>query len=1056
MTQRERFAFGTLTEAAPRPVSGLEAPPRTNYVREAEMPPAPVWEDVFLGASPEQQQELLDTARRQRVLYSHQLPRVQPRAAAIHEPRGQRLQRLLSGQTSELESVLVRPLELCDTQLDANQTEAVLKALHTPDLFLLQGLPGTGKSRVAAEVITQAAIRGERVLLAAPSATALDHMLQLVAGRSVLCPIRCLDADESPESLPPSSRALIFSEQLRRLSEEPMHVARQELARMEVQCRRRRDEDPIFAELTQLVDRQAALKLEQSRNRESHANVASVIESEIAASSSAPLESFAAELMRVKVASEEQLAKIEVRLQEIAARRQALLQEVNDGTPRLQQARHVAQTRQQGRWWTVDWWRAGFQGALVAELPSLEARAKKYQDERDALEQESNTLAANRKKIESDFQNERAQRVAAEIDQRRHNLDSQADGMRGELAALTNRWQAVIERLAQEDRPDSMTVDAIDAARARWQPRRQQDEQQCAFAKQWLNCLETSAPSLPARLIDYANLVAATVQALPADKQFGDHATPKPEFDLLVLEEADQITKSDFVQLAARARRWMLLADAQPSDEREAPPADLGRSGSSLASGVLALRPAFFQGLWKSLHSDPRSLPYRWFQEGPRLGCRLRTIRPEQRAFLESERVADRPEIELRILTQDRSNPLLAEVVFPSTMSIVEAKQFIFQELDEFAMATTGSSLCWIEEADKLLLCFGQTLPADAVDVTLKAGVHEMVSRSVESAGAGAANPWATVRIEFDRNLWKRSQALAWVKTHCNLPDTGRTALLEKPYRMALDLAGFVSDVCFAGAYRVVPPSSANGRKLDGTNSHEPSVEFICTTPMDNDPKGGRRSGNRPARPIVVKKGGAGLELDLADRRHRDRLPSELRPGLPDEGFVNYLEARAVVRKLEALARELAAVRPNNDVRPTVGVFALYQAQVTLIRQLVQQSPALANPPFELAVDVPEAWHQRECSWALLSLTRSHTHRAVSFGESPNSLALAMTRARKKLILFGDPGTLARRSQWEESLDHLNLADASRERDMISRLVGYLEGRGMYATAFQLSEGGPA
>jgi superfamily I DNA and/or RNA helicase len=89
----------------------------------------------------------------------------------------------------------------------------------------------------------------------------------------------------------------------------------------------------------------------------------------------------------------------------------------------------------------------------------------------------------------------------------------------------------------------------------------------------------------------------------------------------------------------------------------------------------------------------------------------------------------------------------------------------------------------------------------------------------------------------------------------------------------------------------------------------------------------------------------------------------------------------------------------------------------------------------------------------LVSLTRSHTNRAVPFGEGPAHLVLALTRARARLILFGDPGTLARRSQWEKAVDHLDEPAAARERAVIGRLCEYLQGKGIHTQAFHLDEG---
>jgi hypothetical protein len=108
----------------------------------------------------------------------------------------------------------------------------------------------------------------------------------------------------------------------------------------------------------------------------------------------------------------------------------------------------------------------------------------------------------------------------------------------------------------------------------------------------------------------------------------------------------------------------------------------------------------------------------------------------------------------------------------------------------------------------------------------------------------------------------------------------------------------------------------------------------------------------------------------------------------------------------------------------------------------------------ELKIGVPGEF--RECEWlvALLSLTRSHAHRPVTFGGGPELLTLAFTRARSRLILFGDPGTLVRRRQWEGPLDHLDERSARRERELVGNLVLYLQGHGLYQKVFHFCEVG--
>jgi superfamily I DNA and/or RNA helicase len=64
------------------------------------------------------------------------------------------------------------------TPLNPPQQDAVRFALGAPDIAILHGPPGTGKTTTLAEVIFQAVRRGDRVLACAPSNTAVDNLLE--------------------------------------------------------------------------------------------------------------------------------------------------------------------------------------------------------------------------------------------------------------------------------------------------------------------------------------------------------------------------------------------------------------------------------------------------------------------------------------------------------------------------------------------------------------------------------------------------------------------------------------------------------------------------------------------------------------------------------------------------------------------------------------------------------------------------------------------------------------------------------------------------------------
>ena len=77
----------------------------------------------------------------------------------------------------EHERVVLRSDEFLLQTLNDNQRAAVEGALTAPDLYLIWGPPGTGKTTVIAELCYQFARRGERVLIASQANLAVDNAL---------------------------------------------------------------------------------------------------------------------------------------------------------------------------------------------------------------------------------------------------------------------------------------------------------------------------------------------------------------------------------------------------------------------------------------------------------------------------------------------------------------------------------------------------------------------------------------------------------------------------------------------------------------------------------------------------------------------------------------------------------------------------------------------------------------------------------------------------------------------------------------------------------------
>jgi hypothetical protein len=1008
---------------------------------------------------------------------------------------------LLAGQLPELEPLHPPEENSHDTELDQAQRDAVARALATPDVCLIQGGPGTGKSRVVAEVLALAAERGDRALLLAPSAPAIDRVLEQLGPRESVCAHRCATADEPSDSPPPCIRRLTLAERLRTFDEQTRPAAREAVLAAERRLEQGRKEEPLWARLEEIarryapgVEREQVLEKQLAGVAEKVASLSgpglgTVPQQGGAGHAGDALQSRVADLVRTR---DEGQALLDSRLAVARAEAAKVRGERARVTAEREQALPLLEARRRGRFFSVAYWRGRFRGVTPARLDELNRREGQLAEEEQRLAAEVAELESERDRTGRQFESDLRKLQGEEVERRRAVLEEQIAALRSQLAPLLAEWQAVRQGFGEETAlPADITPESVRAAREEWDRRIREEGRALDFARDWVRGVEESRPGLADRLVACANVVAATTTGLAADPHFGDHAPAPVAFDLLVLEEAHEVTESEFLHAARRARRWVLVGEPTAGGETSSQPARKPRAAKPFSPS--ALRPGFFQRLWNTLHDDPRRLGRSWFRRDGRLVCRLRPVPEGDDRFLQTECVADRPEIELRILATSSGPPELAEVVFPGNWGLGEAKEFVFRELEEVRVDSQGHTLRWLESAEAIALSFSDS-GADAAVVTLQPGVREWIgpARPSPQGAEGGPVPGHTCRIEFLRGEgWTRERAGQWVEQHLHTRPLGRTALLTVAHRMESALGTVLADLLSPGAFAPTPAAGVAAAQLQGGGEEGGPVRFVSVPGLADHGEGRRRGGGDSRRQggataVAVRSSsvrGAGLETDLADPRRPDLLPGELRPLLPQQGLVNYLEAQALVRAVNALVEDPAFLPaaeawhrrraatcscggPASDAQgapavfarlgghsPTIAVIALYPAQVELLRRLLEGVTGRAPDGLRIEVGLPADFRQRECLAAFVSLTRSHSHRAVPFGEGPHHLALAITRAASRLWVFGDPGTLLRRCQWSGPLDHLGEDAAQREREMLGRLCRLLQAQQSRATDPRLVEG---
>lgn len=1041
MTQRERNSSSAVTEPVVRPASAQPSSLRPAPITEPARDATVSWETHFHSISLGQQQELLSLAEQQGVLYAHQLPPV-TNGVCLDPIRGL-LPEILAGRLDHLEPIRPSPVMVVDSELDEAQRDAVRLALDTPDIALIQGLPGTGKSRVAAEILTQAVQRGWRVLFVSVSAAGIDQVLSRIAGRPEVCPLRCLGRDERLENVPPVIRRATFPERLRQLTEQVAQAARRDREEAEQRRDRLRHDEAVLARLRPLVEeadriaeklRVASLQLglvadeaeRQAKERENGP----------AATSDGR---FGTALVAALTLREQARQRIAGKVAELPGRVSQKQQELADLERQIQQVAPLADAKLANRWWSTDWWRATLQGNVAPTLADLKARQLQATTALAELETQRQQLNQEQTATDERYREQRAMLLTAEVARLREEIETSQAALRQALQSLQENLQAIARELHEQTLAPAMTVESLTAAQEACRFRREEEEQRASFAREWASGLEKHRAALPGWIISRANIIAARWHALANEEHLGSSSPAGRGFDLLLVEEAHLLTEPEFLQLARRAKRWVLIGE--PSPALSAPTREKPGRRKEASPGRAAL--PLFGPLWDNLHCDPRSLPYAWWLEAGRWCCRLRTLSPEQEGQLESENVADCPEIELRILAMPQRSPVLAEVVFPAGMSICQAKQYIFRELQELSVRADRPAFGWADEADRIAVRLSDAPSASAESVPLYNGVREIVAITTDATsreGNGKADPHpcvCTCSLEFDRSAgWDRHSAAEWLARHLSIRDPGRTALLDVSYRMPPELAHFVAGLLAPSAYRLARPT----RPTDSGGA----IQFIAVPasgegeshPARETAPARQQNGHRVAAPSRPRVGGAGLELDLADARQRERLPIALRTVVPNQGLANFAEAQAVIAVLEILARD--GVLNDNPAGPAVAVTSAYPAQVAILRGMVRNSPVLSRFAAAVVVDEPAAFRHREYPLVILSLTRSHSHRAVSYGPDPQTLMLGLTRAVSRLILVGDPGTLVRRTQWDGALDHLDEAAAIRERTLLQHLARHL------------------
>ena len=209
----------------------------------------------------------------------------------------------------------------------------------------------------------------------------------------------------------------------------------------------------------------------------------------------------------------------------------------------------------------------------------------------------------------------------------------------------------------------------------------------------------------------------------------------------------------------------------------------------------------------------------------------------------------------------------------------------------------------------------------------------------------------------------------------------GRNALLEVQYRMNEPIMGYSNEVFYEG--RLQAADLVARRSLPGVPLAE-SVVFIDTA-------------------------GTGFEEKL-HKRFKSRY---------NEGEVDIL--------MEHLL-DLRSSIPPEDSLPTIAVITPYRQQVLYAEDAIDAEPRLKD--FSLTINTVDGFQGRERDVVYLSLVRSNEKAEIGFLSDYRRMNVAITRAKKYLVVIGDSATIG-------------------NDKFFAGFLAYVEKHGLYQTAWE-------
>ena len=135
-------------------------------------------------------------------------------------------------------------------------------------------------------------------------------------------------------------------------------------------------------------------------------------------------------------------------------------------------------------------------------------------------------------------------------------------------------------------------------------------------------------------------------------------------------------------------------------------------------------------------------------------------------------------------------------------------------------------------------------------------------------------------------------------------------------------------------------------------------------------------------------------------------------------GRINKAEANLTLETLTLYLKKIGKERILEE-RIDVGVISPYRAQVQYLRRLIAKSGDLKPFRHLISVNTVDGFQGQERDIIIISLVRANEEGQIGFLRDLRRMNVAITRARMKLIILGDSGTLTRHPFYKRLYNHV-------------------------------------